>query len=196
LHGEVTLLKRLLEQLAPRAQDILIFLGDYMDRGEDALGTIDALMTLTSSHHWILLRGNHDAAWLETWNGSEFTRCPRIAGAHWLWDQHQGKVPRRIGEFLVQTRLSYEDGYAWYSHAGAEPGIPFWESPPEVYVWGLAGFLDSSYDWGKPVIFGHYELSAPLITATKIGLDTGAWRTGRLTALHGETREVIQVVGG
>jgi serine/threonine protein phosphatase 1 len=181
LHGEITLLKRLLEQLAPRAEDTLIFLGDYIDRGEDALGTLDALMTLASSHHCIFLRGNHDSAWLEAWNGSEFTGCPHIAGAHWIWEQHQGTVPRRMGTFLAQTRLFYEDGYAWYSHAGAEPGIPFWESPPEVYVWGLSGFLGSSYDWSKPVLFGHYELSAPLITATKIGLDTGAWRTGKLT---------------
>lgn len=100
-------------------------------------------------------------------------------------------MPRRIGDFLAQTRLFYEDGYAWYSHAGAQPGIPFWHSPPEISVWGIAEFLTSSYDWGKPVIVGHYEVDAPLLTPTKMGLDTAAWRTGRLTALQVETRQII-----
>jgi serine/threonine protein phosphatase 1 len=58
-------------------------------------------------------------------------------------------------------------------------------------MWGQADFLSSTYDWGKPVIFGHYELTEPLVTATKIGLDTVAWRTGRLTALQVDARQII-----
>jgi serine/threonine protein phosphatase 1 len=193
LHGEVTLLRRLLEQLSPGSDDTLIFLGDYLDRGEDALATVETLTTLAESCHCIFLRGNHDEAWLETWNGSAFTRCPHIPGARPIWDQYHGLIPSEIGEFLAGTRLTYEDGYAWYSHAGAQPGIPFWESPPEAYVWGSPGFLTSTYDWGKLVIFGHYELEELLITHTKIGLDTAAWRTGIVTALQVETRTIIQV---
>ncbi len=71
--------------------------------------------------------------------------------------------------------------------------MTFWQTPPEVYVWGEEGFLNSPYDWGKPVVFGHWELAAPPITPTKIGLDTAAWRTGVLTALQMETRQVVQV---
>ena len=193
LHGEVTLLMSLLEQVAPGPDDTLIFLGDYLDRGEDALATIDALATLATSHHCIFLRGNHDAAWLATWNGSAFTRCPYTPEAQAIWEEYQGLVPPRIGAFLTRTCVTYEDGYAWYSHAGAQPDVPFSESLPMVYVWGMSDFLTSSYDWGKPVIFGHYELDEPLVTRTKIGLDTGAWRTGILTALQVETREIIQV---
>lgn len=80
LHGEVTLLKCLLERLAPRAQDTLVFLGDYLDRGEDALGTIDTLLAVAATCHCIFLQGNHDAAWLEMWNGSAFTYCLHIPG--------------------------------------------------------------------------------------------------------------------
>jgi serine/threonine protein phosphatase 1 len=192
LHGEVTLLRQLLEQLAPRAEDTLVFLGDYLDRGEDALATIETLAKLSMTCHCIFLHGNHDEAWLETWNGSAFIRCPHIPGARPIWDQYHGLVPPAIGEFLAGTRLMYEDGYAWYSHAGAQPVIPFWESPQEVYTWGTARFLTSTYDWGKPVIFGHYELEEPLITHTKIGLDTAAWRSGVLNALHVERRTLIQ----
>jgi hypothetical protein len=41
-------------------------------------------------------------------------------------------------------------------------------------------------------MFGHYELEAPLLSSTKIGLDTAAWRSGVLTALHVEARIIIQ----
>ena len=97
LPGEVSLLRLLLEQLAPRSQDTLIFLGDYLDRGEDALATIKTLIQLTRSCHCIFLRGNHDEVWLETWNGSAFTRCPHIPGARPIWDQYHGLVPSTIG---------------------------------------------------------------------------------------------------
>jgi serine/threonine protein phosphatase 1 len=76
LHGEATLLRQLLEQLAPRSEDTRIFLGDYLDRGEDALATIETLANLSMRCHCIFLRGNHDEAWLDTWNGLAFTRCP------------------------------------------------------------------------------------------------------------------------
>jgi serine/threonine protein phosphatase 1 len=113
LHGEVTLLTMLLAQRAPRQQDILVFLGDYLDRGEDALATVEILTVLAESCQCIFLRGNHD----EAWNGSAFTRCPHIPGARPIWDQYQGLVPLSIGKFLESTRPSYEDGYAWYSQS-------------------------------------------------------------------------------
>ncbi len=193
LHGEAELLRRLLAAIAPQPTDRLIFLGDYLDRGPDALGTIQTLDALAQRCPCVFLLGNHDEEWLDLWDGARFTHCPFIPGARRVWDQHQGQVPPVIGHFLTKTQRTHEDGYAWYAHAGARPGVPFWQTPPEVYVWGEEDFLRSSYDWGKPVVFGHWELAAPLITATKIGLDTAAWRSGVLTALQMETRQVVQV---
>ncbi len=126
LHGEVALLRRLLDQLAPWQQDTIVLLGDYLDCGEDALATVEILTKLAESCHCIFLRGNHDEARLDTLNGSVFTRCPYIPGARPIWEQYHGLVPPRIGEFLSRTVLSHEDGYAWYSHAGAQPGVLFW----------------------------------------------------------------------
>src|SRR5215469_12084905 len=47
----------------------------------------------------------------------------------------------------------------WYSHAGAQPGVPFWQTPPEVLLWGKDEFLTAEDDWGKPVVCGHYEVA-------------------------------------
>ncbi|HLY30339.1 MAG TPA: metallophosphoesterase [Ktedonobacterales bacterium] len=192
LHGEAELLRQVLALIMPRPQDTLVFLGDYLDRGPDAQGVCETLLALSRTHHCIFLRGNHDEDWLEMWNGEHFTRPAVAPGARRVWEQYHGAVPPVIGRLLAKTQMTYEDGYAWYSHAGAEPGVPFWQSSPEVYVWGMQGFITSPYDWGKPVVFGHYEFEEPLITHTKIGLDTGAYRTGVLTAMRLQDRQIFQ----
>jgi len=80
LHGEATLLRRLVDRLQPRADDTLIFVGDYVDRGEDSLATIDELRSLATRCHCVFLGGNHDAAWLEVWDRGQFTERPPSLG--------------------------------------------------------------------------------------------------------------------
>ncbi len=66
LHGEVSLLRRLLARLRLRAQDTLVFLGDYLHRGEDSRATIAVLRDLEQTRcACVFLRGNHDDSWLE-----------------------------------------------------------------------------------------------------------------------------------
>ncbi|HEY7339972.1 MAG TPA: hypothetical protein VH591_03760 [Ktedonobacterales bacterium] len=60
---------------------------------------------------------------------------------------------------------------------------------------GLGEFLSSSYNWGKPVVFGHEEFDEPVITPTKIGLDTAAYRSGVLTGLRVADRVLLQARG-
>jgi len=191
LHGELTLLRQLLQQI-PTEDVNLIFLGDYVDRGEDSIGTILFLMELAQQRSCVFLRGNHDAAWLESWTGDHFARCPAIPGARAIWERLHGQIPAAVGRFLERTQVDWEDKYAYYAHAGAAPDLPFRRTPAEIKIWGDSRFLTSTYNWGKPVIFGHYELPQPLLTRTKIGLDTAAYRTGILTALDVAERRIIQ----
>ncbi|HEY5006265.1 MAG TPA: metallophosphoesterase [Ktedonobacteraceae bacterium] len=94
LHGEVTLLQQLLTILPLREQDTLVFLGDYMDRGEDSIATILALAELQRKHkNCVFLRGNHDDAWLAEWDGSHFQSPPDMEGALNVWDNCNGKIP-------------------------------------------------------------------------------------------------------
>lgn len=195
IHGEVTLLKRLLASLPYQPEDHLIFLGDYVDRGEDSVAVIQTLQELQQQHeHCIFLRGNHEDAWLEAWNGTAFQEQPPIEGAHKVWEDCNGQVPAEVGQWLQQTtRIDYEDANAYYVHAGVVPGKPFWSTAPFYKMWGPKGFMERDYDWGKPVVFGHWELPEPLLKAHKIGIDTGAWRTGILTAVRLPDRKIFQV---
>jgi len=199
LHGEVTLLRRLLATLQPQPTDTLIFLGDYVDRGEDSVATVEEIAALRTRTQVVGLRGNHDAAWLDVFTGNGYRQRPAIPGARAIWDQYRGLPPITIGRFLATTTLAYEDEYAYYSHAGAHPGLPFWETPVEELLWGPPGFWRDRddqgrrVDWGKPVICGHYEVEQPVITPTRMCLDTAAYRTGVLCALEVATRRLFSV---
>ena len=98
LHGEVSLLRQLLLTLPYREQDTLVFLGDYMDRGEDSVALMRELLQLSREHErTILLRGNHDSEWLETWDGARFQGPPGIDGSQEVWDACDGRRPVRGG---------------------------------------------------------------------------------------------------
>jgi serine/threonine protein phosphatase 1 len=193
LHGEVSLLRQLLLTLPYREQDTLVFLGDYMDRGEDCVGLLRELRRLSREHErTILLRGNHDSEWLDAWNGERFLAPPGIDGAQEVWDTCGGHVPFEVGYVLEGTRIEYEDEHAYYVHAGLMPGMSFERTPPIIKLWGTRDFLASAYDWGKPVVFGHRQLRQPLLLPNKIGVDTGAYHTGVLTAVRLPDRAIFQ----
>jgi serine/threonine protein phosphatase 1 len=193
LHGEVTLLRQMLSMLPLRDQDTIVFLGDYLDRGESSAATVDTLRELSHRHDGcVFLRGNHEDAWLSWWDGLRFLRVPDIDGAQRVWDEFEGTIPYDFGRWLEKTLIDYEDDHAHYVHAGLLPGRPAWRTPPVLKLWGPAGFLESAYDWGKPVVFGHYPRSAPILQPNKIGVDTGAHKTGILTAVRLPDRALFQ----
>jgi serine/threonine protein phosphatase 1 len=192
LHGEVTLLHRLLAALPLDEEDVLVFLGDYLDRGENSAATVAALRALERERRCVFLRGNHEDAWLDVWNGASFARPPSISGARKAWNDFGGRVPVDVGHWLEGTRIDYEDDHAFYVHAGVLPGTPFWRTPPLQKLWGAGSFMESDYDWGKPVVFGHWQLPEPLLLFNKIGIDTGAYQSGVLTAVRLPDRVIFQ----
>lgn len=194
LHGEVTLLRRLLALLPIRSEDTLVFLGDYLDRGEDSVATILALRELKRKHPaCIFLRGNHEDAWLACWNGFSFTHVPDIEGALQVWEDCNGSLPFAVGDWLEETCIEYEDEHAYYVHAGLLPGKPVARTSDFHKMWGVKGFLESEYNWGKPVVCGHWNLPEPLVQPNKICIDTGAFRRGKLTAVRLPDRQIFQV---
>jgi serine/threonine protein phosphatase 1 len=191
----VTLLSQLLAELPFTEEDTLVFLGDYLDRGEDSLATIRCLQEIQRKHPGsVFLRGNHEDAWLERWDGKRFTDPPYMPGAMEIWDECDGEIPFEIGRWLAEeTVIEYEDEHAYYVHAGLLPGKPAWRTPPFFKMWGGKEFLQSAYHWDKPIIFGHWQFPEPLIQPHKIGIDTGAYSQGVLTAIRMPDRQIFQV---
>jgi serine/threonine protein phosphatase 1 len=222
IHGRVDLLNQLLDQIAADAaatrngQTVLAFLGDYVDRGPQSKAVVDALMQLkqTGEEQVILLKGNHEAALLD------FLDDPSAGPS---WAEHGGRETllsygvappkhRSDADAWVRTRDDFAaalpDGHVrfmrnlslWESlgdyvfvHAGVRPGVALDKQEERDLLWIREEFLQSDRAMDKVVVHGHTPVERPSLAAGRIGIDTGAYATGVLTALklHGEVQRFL-----
>jgi serine/threonine protein phosphatase 1 len=194
VHGEVGLLRKLIARLEPQPSDRLIFLGDYVDRGEDSRAVIDYVLELREIFECICLKGNHEDMLLDyleedcarygplvfLFNGGVATL--ESYGATDAEDLRQ-KMPAEHLALLHALVERFEDEHYIYVHAGLAPE-PALEEHFASHLWIRDSFIWSRKSFGKKVIFGHTPQPAPLVMANKIGLDTGAFYSGVLTALE------------
>ncbi len=212
VHGCLDLLDRLLDGIADDAgsfdadRQILVFVGDYVDRGPDSAGVIERISAaLPPGFEAICLKGNHEAMMLDflqypaefgLWrhNGGEATIVsygvdPRSfaddeTGAAACRDALQEAMPVHHLRFLETLQLSAMFGGYFFAHAGVMPGVPLERQQPKHLMWVRHAFLNSSEDFGKVVVHGHTPRESPQISFNRIGIDTGVLLYGRLTALR------------
>ena len=196
IHGCRRQLQLLLEQVRPTVADTLVFLGDYVDRGADSAGVITDLLELRERFpDSVFLRGNHEQMLLDLLAGAEPTTFLLNGGARTIASyEARGNWPPPAEhlEFLAQLPLVHETEDFIFAHAGLRPGRPVAEQCAEDLLWIRGEFLHSDFDWGKPVVFGHSPNPAPLLTPTRIGLDTGCVYGGQLTCCDLFTRRYWQ----
>ena len=218
IHGRSDLLKRLMSLIQNDARGpgkkILVFLGDYVDRGADSKGVIEELLNLPDDLGAHFLRGNHDQTLLDFLRDPAAYRVWREFGAvdtllsygvrppledsdaafRDARDRFESALPLDHRNFLESLSLSYEIGDYFFTHAGVRPEVPFEDQEPQDLLWIRDEFLNSAVDFGKVVVHGHTPAGAPVKRQNRIGIDTGAYFTGRLTAavLEGEKCRFLQ----
>ena len=165
---------------------------------------------------WVFLRGNHEdvmlrflddlslgANWLREGNGGLTTiqsYAPSVAAGRQISSnpiidsaeisQLQAalrmSLPPNHIQFLTDLPYAHQEGDYYFAHAGIRPGTPLDQQTPEDLMWIREGFLSSDVEHDKLVVHGHTIFSEPDIKPNRIGIDTGAYRSGRLTALVAE----------
>ena len=224
VHGRRDLLETLLGHIfshaasMPPAQKTLIFMGDYVDRGPDSKGVIDCLLGLNLID-WklIFLRGNHDQAVLDFLEDANYYRSWRSFGApetllsygvtppRFERETDFEKARKAFSQLFPKSHLEFlkslphshiEDDYM-FAHAGIRPGIPVNEQIPEDLMWIRGNFLSYRGPLPKTVVHGHTPTDEPIRHYNRIGIDTGAYATGRLTAavLDGQSCTFLQTNG-
>lgn len=218
VHGRVDLLDRLLAAIVRDAADFdgaptLVFLGDYVDRGLQGRAVLDRLVALQENPAFEtrFLKGNHEAALLE------FLKKPS-GGAAWLTFggaetlysygvQAPSAVPspeelRRASQalnmalprphlaFLKELELVARFGDYVFVHAGLRPGKTFEEQVEDDMLNIRESFLNSRRKWPFVVVHGHTPEDGVHIDQRRIGVDTGAYATGKLSAVRLEGAEV------
>jgi serine/threonine protein phosphatase 1 len=104
----------------------------------------------------------------------------------------QWPVPSTHHTFLAELKNYYETEKHIFVHAGLRPGIPLAGQSDKDLLWIRQDFLRSNYDWGKVVVYGHTPLNNPLLTETRIGLDSGCVYGRKLTCCDVLTDQLWQ----
>ena len=223
MHGEALALSRVLGRIREDARDeeqarrVLVLLGDYVDRGPDSRRVIDLLLDDPApGFETRFLRGNHDAwllafldnpsvgrEWLNA--GGQATllsygvsappgpRTPsRLA---LLRDEFERLLPAHHREFLATLLPYHVEGDYTFVHAGIRPGKPIERQRESDLMWIREEFLSDSHDHGAIIVHGHTVVDGPEVRPNRIGIDTGAYATGRLTCLvlEGPERRFLTV---
>jgi serine/threonine protein phosphatase 1 len=214
IHGCLDKLEILLQKIDPRpGVDQLVFVGDYIDRGEDSSGVLDYLLQLRKTYpRTVFLMGNHEKMFLDflagvdqtlfIYNGGESTLRSYLVRMEDFWSGRQGLpdaemlnqlVPENHRDFLRDLFPYYETEDHIMVHAGLRPGIPLEKQTLDDLVWIREEFIYSEADFGKLVIFGHTPFVRPLVLPNKIGIDTGAVYGNKLTCLILPDMEFVSV---
>jgi serine/threonine protein phosphatase 1 len=215
VHGCAEQLRSLLDQIAADhaargpATRTVILLGDLVNRGPDSAGAIDHARALIASGDGRVLKGNHEELFLLAARGDRHAARALIDNGGTATLTSFGFTPEEIGRgsfsdlaALMKTRIPREVvafldagedkiaiGDYLFVHAGIRPGVPIAEQAAGDLRWIRREFLESRADHGPMVVHGHTIVETAVECENRIGLDTGAYRSGRLTAIGLEGTE-------
>ena len=213
IHGRADLLakihKRIRADAAKRARGkrkIIVYLGDYVDRGAGSREVIEELLRPPlEDFEAIHLKGNHEdymlgflegggnpTGWL--FNGGEATIASygvvpagsgylEAGGLDDLRDALVAAVPDTHRAFLENLRLHHREGGYLFVHAGIRPGVPLIYQSAEDMMWIREEFLECPDDHDCRVVHGHSVTWTPEVLPNRIGIDTGAFVSNTLTCL-------------
>ena len=210
VHGRLDLLEELLAKIHadlqhhPSRKTLLVFVGDLIDRGPNSAQVVERLRTyerpgirtvfLLGNHEEVLLRilaGEPDL--IEKWRSFGGSECLKSYGVDpaalsGLDDEDAlavvtRAIPRKHVEFLESFDDSCRFGDYLIVHAGIRPGVEFDQQRQADLRWIRDPFLFDETDHGFVVVHGHTIRPEVEMRPNRIGIDTGAYRSGILTAL-------------
>lgn len=207
VHGRDDLLVQLLERIRTKAPGMpIVLVGDYVDRGPDSAGVLTRVrkLSLDDRENVVALKGNHEAMMLD------FIDFPAKSGRGWMVnggdrtlesfgipapgdapsddaliaarDALVAQVDPALIAWLRALPLSWQSGNVMVTHAGGNPSQPIEPRRGHGLLWGHPDFLRRPRQDGLWMVHGHFIMPEPGVRDGRISIDTGAYRTGRLTA--------------
>ncbi len=222
IHGRLDLFEALIEAIEEddRSHDHetntqVILLGDLIDRGPDSAGVIARAREWQQQRNVRILAGNHEEMFLESFEDIEVLRHflkhggretilsfnlsksdYRKLSLEELMDRLPKIVPEHVRDFVANFEELIEAGDYVFAHAGINPNLPLDKQKRSDLLWIRERFLRHKGAFPKVVVHGHTIFDEIETKPHRIGIDTGAFRSGVLTAivLEGTSRRAIQAV--
>lgn len=205
IHGMADTLELLLSDLQSRfepADTIFVFLGDLVDRGPDTRSAVELVMRVVQSYPGsVFIMGNHDEfvfnlarlslPWDEIAQWAQLGGLPTLlsyglTGRGDLVDdgnEFNEKFPEHA-QFFRSTVDYFETDRHYFAHAGIDPEFPLSDQYAVDLRWIRDEFLTHTEPYEKVVVHGHSITPSelPEVHSNRIALDTGSYRTGRISA--------------
>jgi serine/threonine protein phosphatase 1 len=221
VHGRLDLFEVLIDAIerddleASDLEATVVLLGDLVDRGPDSAGVVDRARAWQAERRVHLLAGNHEEMFLHSLEDVGVLRhflrhggrqtalsygIPRDEYDRATMEDVQAMllaaVPNEHRRFLNKARNYHVAGDYLFVHAGIAPDVPLEEQQDHHLRWIREPFLDHTEPHAHFVVHGHTITDGIDERPNRIGIDTGAYQSGRLTALvlEGTSRRIIQAV--
>ncbi len=197
IHGCPDELAAIIKAIAPREDDTVVFVGDYVDRGPSARDAVEIVLDAQKGPAEVVtLKGNHEDMMLSylgfpghygesfLFNGGAATMDSYGIGESDL-DHAVERIPDEHLKFYRNLSLSYWRPPYFFVHAGILPARQLEEQDPEDLLWIRQEFIVNSHEVGAIVVFGHTPMRGVMIDLPyKLGIDTGLVYGGKLTCLE------------
>jgi serine/threonine protein phosphatase 1 len=215
IHGRLDLLDQMLELIEEDRHKceplptVLIFLGDYVDRGSDSKGVVNRLTDGPLPDAAVeFLKGNHEdfllgfledpiggLIWLQNGGDAALNSYglepdaiksaarPGSIGLAKAGALFKALLPEQHRRFYNSLKPFYRAGDYFFAHAGVRPGVALDQQDEDDLIWIRGEFLNYPYDFGAVVVHGHTPTRTPQDLHNRIGIDTLAFHTGKLTAV-------------
>jgi len=207
VHGCADELSRLLDALQLAADDTVVGLGDYIDRGPASKAVIERLIRLQrEGPRCVFLKGNHEDMFLAFLGcaGAFGEAFPANGGEATLRSYglsretaEASQLPPEHLQFLLSLQMQYEHGRFLCVHAGLDPARPLDQQRREDLLWIRDAFIAHPHPFPYTVLFGHTpQREVRLDLPYKIGLDTGLVYANKLSCLELEEKRLFQIRRG
>jgi len=222
IHGYLNPLLKMLELIKIDDNDLVVFIGDYIDRGPQSKNVIEKLIKLKFLYkNIIFLKGNHEDMLLgsvglnavikdfRTWLYNGGTRTLFSYGLDvkelerliysWNDSERANRIielfPKSHFDFIKDLNSYFETENYFFCHAGLNPELSIEEAKKNRFdlLWIRDHLYAEDYKWGKTVVCGHTPMSDVLIKDKLICIDTGLFCFGKLSAVDLLTKRIFQV---
>jgi serine/threonine protein phosphatase 1 len=210
IHGRADLLGEIEDRIRadhaahPIRRAMVIYLGDFIDRGRHSREVLEYLCRvggdglerrfLSGNHEQTLLRFIDQPHIVHSWRrfgaletlysyGVDVRALMRHEGALQAHAAFLEAFPQEHLDFLQGLETMLVVGGYCFVHAGLKPGVPIERQSASDVLWIRDEFLNFRGDFGKVVVHGHTPVDQPVRLANRINVDTGAYLSGRLTAV-------------
>ncbi len=219
IHGRLDLYEALIAAIeaeiaaAPEFDHRIIVLGDLVDRGPDSAGVVDRTRVWQQTRNVRVLAGNHEEMFLSAFEKPEALRhflkhggretvisyglsAKQLASLSLeeIFEHLPRVVPQSTRDYMAGFEPMIRAGDYVFVHAGIDPARPLGEQKRSDLLWIRERFLTHEGPLEKVVVHGHTIFSHVMDCGNRIGIDTGAFRSGVLTALvlEGDQRRILQ----